>query len=159
MLKEGGVPDLFAEFQAGEVAFAVRNVSIDEVKVRKLDSLEATLGQRVAVFVIGPGIGGFDFGNESIKDVLRLDFSENGGAGIAGALGAIPDFEIFRKVDFGLALLSLGFLEADDVWLFGTHEIEESSLFQPGAEAVDVPRIDFDMLLGCVCAGGGAGWI
>ncbi len=44
MLKEGGIPDLFAEFQAGEITFAVRNVSIDEVKVRKLDSLEATLG-------------------------------------------------------------------------------------------------------------------
>lgn len=98
-------------------------------------------------------------GDESIEDVNRLDFGENGGAGIAGALGAVPDFEIFRKVDFGLALLRFGFLETDDVGLFGTHKIKESSLFQPGAEAVDVPRIDFDMLLGGVCAGGGAGWI
>lgn len=159
MLKEGGVPDLFAEFQAREIAFTVRNVSVDEVKVRKLDSLEATFGQRVAVLVIGPGIGSFNVGDESIEDVDWLDFGKNGGAGIAGTLGAIPYFEIFGKVDFGLALLGLGFLEADDVGLFGTHEIEESSLFQPGAEAVDVPRIDFDMLLGGVCAGGGAGWI
>lgn len=159
MLKEGGVPDLFAEFQAGEVAFAVRNVSIDEVKVRKLDSLEAALGQRVAVFVVSPGVGGFNVGDESIEDVDRLDFGKNGGAGIAGTLGTIPDLEIFGKVDFGLALLGLGFLEADDVGLFGIDEIKESSLFQAGAEAVDVPRIDFDMLLGGVCVGGGAGWI
>ncbi len=121
--------------------------------------METALGQRVAVFVVGPGIGSFDVGDESIEDVNRLDFGENGGAGIAGTLGAIPDFEIFREVDFGLALLRFGFLEADDVRLFGTHEIKESSLFQSGAEAVDVPRIDFDMLLGGVCAGGGAGWI
>lgn len=111
------------------------------------------------MFVVGPGIGGFNIGDESIEDADRLDFSKNGGAGIAGTLGAIPDFEIFRKVDFGLALLGLGFLETDNVGLFGTHEIEESSLFQAGAKAVDVPGIDFDMLLGGVCAGGGAGWI
>ena len=150
MAKESGVPNLFTELKAREVTFAVGDVSIDEIKVRKLDSLDATFGERVAVLVVGPRIAFLDFRNKSVENIERLDFGKNGGAGITRALGAVPNFEIVGEVDFGLALFGFGFLKADDVGLFGVYKIEESSLFQAGAEAVDVPGIDFDMLFSIV---------
>lgn len=108
--------------------------------------MDAALGEWVAVFILGPGITFLDFGDESIENIERLDFGENGGAGITRALSTVPNLEIFGEIDLGLALFSFGFLEADDVWLLGIDEVEESAFFQAGAKAVDVPRIDFDIL-------------
>lgn len=98
------------------------------------------------MFVFGPGITFLDLGDEGIEDVEWLDLGKNGGAGIARALGAVPDFEVFWKVDFGLSLFGFGFLEADNVWLLGIDEVKESAFFQAGTKSVDIPRVDFDML-------------
>lgn len=144
--KKSWVPDLFAELEPGEIAFAIWNISIDEIEVREFDGLDATLGERVAVFIFGPGIVFLDVRDEGVKNVEWLDFGENCGARIARAFGAVPDFEIFREVDFDLTLFGLSFLKTDNVGLFGVHKVEESAFFQSSAQAIDVPRIDFDML-------------
>lgn len=159
MVEQGGIPDLFTEPQAGKVAFTVRDIGVDEIEVWELDGLEATFEEGVAVLVVGPWVCVADFWNEGVKDVLGLDFGEDGGSGIARTLGAVPNFEIVGQVNLGLALFGFRFLKTDDVGLLGIHEIEESSFLQSGAQAIDVPGIDFDMLFGGVCAGGGAGWI
>jgi hypothetical protein len=50
---------------------------------------------------------------------------------------------IAGQVDLGLAFLRLGFLQAEDVGFVLRDEFLEGALFDDGADAVDVPRIEF----------------
>ena len=48
-----------------------------------------------------------------------LELGENGGAGVAGTVGAVPELKIFGEVQLGLAGLGFGFLEAEQVGVGG----------------------------------------
>ena len=70
---------------------------------------------------------------------------KNGGAGIAGAVGRVPDFLVVWKINFCLALFGFGLLEAENVWGILVDKALEGAFFDNGAEAVDVPGIEFHM--------------
>ena len=50
---------------------------------------------------------------------------------------------IAGEVDLGLAFLGLGFLQAQDVGLVLGDEFLKGAFLDDGADAVDVPRIEF----------------
>lgn len=117
--QKGRIPQIFAEFEAGEIALAVGGVDIDKIKLRKFYGLYATLGEWAAVTIFVPKVAAANVFGEIIKDIDRLYFGESGSARITGAFGAVPEFEVGGVVDFGLAGLGLGFLDAEDIGLFG----------------------------------------
>jgi hypothetical protein len=47
------------------------------------------------------------------------------------------------EIDFDLTALGFGFLQAKHVWLMCLHECLKHALLHDGANAVDVPRIQF----------------
>jgi len=76
-------------------------------------------------------------------DLERAGAGENGGAGIALLLGAVPIGGVVARPElFDVVGGATGFLEAEDVGLFGVEEFEEVA-FEEGAEAVDVPGNQF----------------
>ena len=117
--EQGGVPELFAELEAGEVAFAVGDVNVDEVEGLELKGLDAAFGEQVAVAVGLPVVGLDDGVGETVMDGEGLELGENGGAGVAGTVGAVPELKIFGEIQLGLAGLGFGFLEAEQVGVGG----------------------------------------
>lgn len=117
--EQGGVPELFAELEAREVALAVGDVNVDEVEGLELKGLDAALGEQIAVAVGLPIVGLDDGVGETVVDREGLKLGENGGAGVAGAVGAVPELKIFGEVQLGLTGLGFGFLEAEQVGMGG----------------------------------------
>src|SRR5690606_24818893 len=58
-------------------------------------------------------------------------------------LRRVPVLVVLGQVDFRLALLGLGLLQAEDVRLVGRDEFLEGAFLDDGADAVDVPRVEF----------------
>lgn len=71
-----------------------------------------------------------------------MEFGKNGSAGITGALGAVPNFEIVGQVDNGLAGFGFGFLKAEDVRMLGIDKFLQGAFADDGAQAIDVPRVN-----------------
>ena len=67
---------------------------------------------------------------------------ENGGAGVAPLLRRVPVLQVAGGVDVGLTGLHLGLLQAQRVAVRGGEKVEKS-LFDAGAQAVDVPGNQF----------------
>ena len=88
---------------------------------------------------------GDDFIWEVVGDGNRLGLGEDGSAGIASALGRVPDFFVFGQVDFGLVLLGFGFLKAENVRVKFGNKFLERAFADVSTNAVDVPRKDFHL--------------
>ena len=67
-----------------------------------------------------------------------LGFGEDGDAGIALFLGAVPVLVVARKIKVGLVRLHLGFAQAEDVGVLGLKKIKKA-LARTGAQAVYIP--------------------
>ena len=124
-----GVPDL-AIGEALQFALGVGDVNVDEVEVIEFGGLHA------AFAVV---LGDVDV-RRDLKGALA---GEDGGAGVAFLLGAVP----IGGIGGGPELLdlvggALGLLEAEDIRLFRL-EVFEKVLFEDGAETVDVPGDQF----------------
>ena len=79
---------------------------------------------------------------DAVRDRNRLLPGEDGRAGIALFIGAVPILVIAGKIDLGLSLLHLGLLQAIDIRI-GLPHIFHKALAQAGAQAVDVPGNQF----------------
>lgn len=133
---------MLAKPEAGEIAFTVGRINIDEIKGGKFDGLDATFVQGSTVVIVVPEITGLDFGSKIVERISGLELGEDRCARISGALGAVPDFEIVRIINFGLAGFGFGFLETENVRLMSVDQFGESTFFEDRAEAVDIPRIN-----------------
>jgi hypothetical protein len=74
-----------------------------------------------------------------VDDLERFGAREDGRARVALLLGRVPELAVVGQVDFGLALLRLGFLQAEDVRLVFGDELLKGAFLDHGTNAVDVP--------------------
>lgn len=157
VLEEGGVPVVVTQRDAREVVFGVGGVNGDDVEVGEFASKNAAFGVGVAVFVAGHGIFGLDGFREAIGSSKGLGLGEHGGAGVAGTFGRVPELVVAGQVDVGVIGAGLGFLEAENVGLFGLDEGHKKIFAGDGANTVDVPGVEFH---GGIIAqnGTGTGW-
>lgn len=122
---------MHAEVESSEFALGVGGVDGDEVEVLEFGGDDAAF--RVE-FVDAQSVGDFEWGN----------LGKDGGARVAGFIGGVPVSLVGAEFEWEFDLFGsgLGFLEAEDVGLFGADEVGESFL-QGGADAVDVPADEF----------------
>src|SRR5581483_7507200 len=107
----------------------------------------APLVSRVAGLIVNEVVFFGEIFRKTIYNLERLMFGENGRAGITGLLGAVPILFVSLKVDFGLALLGLGFLQTKYVGLMLLHKILQSAFAHHRSNPIDIPAINFHPLL------------
>ncbi len=98
---------------------------------------------RVALELIGKREFFREAVGEAIDDLDGFLLREDGGARIAFLFGRVPVLVVVRQIDFRLAFLGLGFLQAQDVGLVLGDEFLKGSLFYNRTNAVDVPAVEF----------------
>ena len=76
--------------------FGIGDVDAGEEEFFELGSDGAAFDGGVAVGVFVPEMAGVDVVGKAAHDGDGRDFGEDGGAGIAGAGGGIPDFGVLR---------------------------------------------------------------
>ena len=78
--------------------------------------------------------------SETLADIERLLAGEDRHAGVAGFFGTAPEVMVAAQFEWQLDLFraGLGFLQAEDVRLFGSHEIAEA-LAEHRTQAIHVP--------------------
>ena len=74
----------------------------------------------------------------AVAHVKRFTAGEDGGAGVALLIGAMPDLGIAGRVELYLPGLEFGFLQAQRIHVAGC-EIVHEALAHASAQAVDVP--------------------
>ena len=114
-----------AVIQTEELVLGVGGIAADQVKVRELRRDDPPL---VAVLVDSKVIG----------DVQRLPPGEDGGAGVARLVRAVPEALVAGEIKLRLLRAHFRLLKADDVRAGEGAEVQEA-LFQAGPKAVDVP--------------------
>lgn len=139
MLEKCRVPLLMAECDARQVALTVWGVDRDHPEVVKFSADHPALAGRVAVTIVRNTMLLGDITSKSIDDRERFLLAKNGRAAVAGFVGAVPKLFVLRQVNLRLPLLSLGFLQADDIRVIRFDKSGKLTLFYDGADAVDVP--------------------
>src|SRR3989344_8853244 len=138
--QESGVPELVAQIEPAEVGLGIRGIYIHEEEVLGFGWYDAPFRGRIPV-TVGKMVFFQEFQREPQNDAERLLFRENGGAAVPLARGRrVPVFLILRKVNRGLALLSLGFLQTEDVGLQSCHRGDEQAFSMHRTQSIDVPR-------------------
>lgn len=142
MLQKSRVPASVAQGNAAEVVLGVGRVNRDDIEVLILRGDDAAFGVRVAIS-IGQGIFGQEGFGEIMTDAVGLDFAEQSRAGVAFFDCGIQRDVVFGQVEDDILGLGFGFLETENVGLFGIHEGIKYVFTQHGTDAVDIPRIQF----------------
>lgn len=99
MFEESRVPESLAKLESRQVIFAVGSVDIDKIKLWIFDGLDATFAEGVTVDIGRPIVTNSQIIGK-IGKVAFWGFSgKDGGTRITRAVGRVPYFVIFRKID------------------------------------------------------------
>jgi hypothetical protein len=101
---------------------------------------------RIALQFVGEAVLVDEAVGEPAGHLERFLPGEDGRTRVPLLLRRVPILLVAGKVYLGLPFLGLGFLQAEDVRLMLGHELLERALPHHGADAVDVPRIEFHRL-------------
>ena len=141
--KEGRVPVLVAQCQPAEVFLGIGGIHRDDMEISVFRRDHAAFVGAVAFQFVGKLVAVGERLRESVGDFQRLLLGEDRGARVALFHRGVPVLVVAGQVDFDLPAFGLGFLQAQDVRLVLGQEGLEGALPQHGANAVDVPGIDF----------------
>src|SRR4051812_20140932 len=119
---------LMAKRNAREVILGIRGVNGDYVKVIVFGCNNSPLLGGITHGVINERILLFKTFGKTMRYGKGLWLAKNSCPGIALFLRRVPAFFILRKIDFGLALDCLGFLETENLGLFLLYKRYENIL-------------------------------
>src|ERR1700722_9469113 len=137
------IPMLVAQSEPAQVVLGVRGIHSDHEKLGELRRDDAALLRAVALQLIGEAEALGEFVRKTIDDLQRFPLGEYRSSRIALLHRRVPILEGIGQLDFDLAAFSLGLLQAQDVGLMRLEKGEKQALFMHGANAVDVPGINF----------------
>ncbi len=141
--EESRIPVFVAQLQPRKIVLGIRRVDRDHVELLEFRGDDAAFVPRVALELIGKRELLREAVGKAVDDLERLLLREDGGSRIAFLLGRVPVLVVVRQIDFRLAFLGLGFLQAQDVGLVLGDEFLKGALFHHGTNAVDVPAVEF----------------
>src|SRR6202044_285542 len=137
------IPMLVPQGEPAQVILGIRRIHSDHEELGELRRDDAALLRAVALQLVGEAESLGEFVRKTIDDLQRFPLGEYRSSRIALLHRRVPILEGIGQLAFDLAAFSLGLLQAQDIGLMRLEKGEKQTLLMHGANAVDVPGINF----------------
>ena len=123
-----------------QIIFGVRGVYRYNKKFFVFGGNDTTFGRGIAILILEWAVMFDTFFRQTVKDGQRFSLCENSRSGIAFFGGGIPVFLVIRKINWGLCLFCLGFLQTQNIRLILLNKRLKQALFRHCPNTIYIPR-------------------